>query len=131
VRVASAAARHAAVDIDITSRADYIHVAVANREGVADARDVLQRIIGAINSSYHRRLLIAVRHLEAIFNVADYGLLDAITRLAGVPGLKIAVVADTDELLLSCRYIETLASERNLAAKAFASEDKALDWLLA
>lgn len=119
------------MDIDITSRAGYVHVAVANRGGIEDARDVLQRIIDVINSSYHRRLLIAVRQSEAIFNVADYGLLDAITRLAGVPGLKIALVADSDELLVSYRYIETLAGERNLAAKAFPSEGEALGWLLA
>jgi hypothetical protein len=34
--------------------------------------------------------LISVRQSEAIFNVAEYGLLDALTRLAGVPGLRVA-----------------------------------------
>jgi hypothetical protein len=119
------------VDIDLSPRRGYLYISVANRQGVEDAKDALQRIIDAINSGYHRRLLIAVSQSEAIFNVADYGLLDAITRLAGVPGLKIALVADTDELLLSYRYVETLAGQRNLSAKAFRTEGEALGWLLA
>lgn len=119
------------MDIEISSRAGYLSVAVAERQGVPDAKNALQRIIDAIGASDERRLLISVQQSEAIFNVADYGLLDGITRLAGIPGLKIALVADTDELHLSYRYVEELAGQRNLVAKAFRSGEDALEWLLA
>ena len=119
------------MDIEITPRAGYVSVGVANRQGIPDAKDALQRIIEAIERAPDRRILIAVRESEAIFNVADYGLLDAVTRLAGIPGLKIALIADTDQLLLSYRYVEAVAAQRLLAARAFRSEPEALGWLLA
>lgn len=44
----------------------------------------------------------------------------------GVPGLKIALVADTDELfVISYRYVEGLAMERGPTARAFRSEEEA------
>jgi hypothetical protein len=119
------------VDIDITSRPGYLRISVARREGPEDARNALQRIIEAIEERGQRRLLIFVEESKPLFNVAEYGLLDAISRLAGVPGLRIAMVADTDELLVSYRYVEALAAERRLTAKAFRREKEALAWLLA
>lgn len=118
------------MDIEIRSRRGYLHVGVARREGPADARDALQRIIEAIEAGGHDRVLVSVRQSQAIFGFAEYGLLDAITRLAGIPGLKIALVADTDELLVSYRYIEALALERSLVARAFRSYREACRWLL-
>jgi hypothetical protein len=121
--------RNAIVDIEIMPRKGYLHIAVAERKGVGQAKDALQRILDAIGASDQRRLLVSVRQSEAIFNVAEYGLLDALTRLAGVPGLRVALVADSDELLVSYRYVEALASERRLTAKAFRDEEQALAWL--
>ena len=118
------------MDIEIRSRRGYLHVGVAKREGVADARDALQQIIEAIEAGGHNRVLITVRESQALFGVAEYGLLDGISRLAGIPGLKIALVADSDELLVSYRYIEALAAERSLIAKAFRSQRRACRWLL-
>ena len=119
------------MEIDITPRTGYLHISVAERKGVQVARGALQQIIDAIEASDQRRLLVTVRESEAIFNVAEYGLFDALTRLAGVPGLHVALVADTDELLVSYRYVEALATEQKLAAKAFRCEETALRWLLA
>lgn len=119
------------MDIEISPREGYLCIALSERKGTGEATDALQRIIDVITASDHRRLLLSVRQSEAIFNVAEYGLFDALTRLAGVPGLRIALVADSDELLVSCRYVEALASERTLAAKAFRHEQQALAWLIA
>lgn len=119
------------MDIEISAREGYLYITVAERKGVEDAKDALQRIIEALAASEDRRLLVSVRQSEAIFNVAEYGLFDALTRLAGVPGLRIALVADSDELLVSYRYVEALASERRLTAKAFRHEEQALAWLTA
>jgi hypothetical protein len=119
------------VDIEITPRPGYLNISVAKRGGVEDARHALQRIISAVQGGDHRRLLISVRESDAIFEVEDYGLSDVLTRAAGVPGLKVAMVADTMELLASYQYVERLAAQKNLAAKAFPSEKDALGWLLA
>jgi hypothetical protein len=119
------------VDIDIAARAGYLRIKVARREGAEDAKDALQQILDAIEASGQRRLIICVEESEPLFNVAEYGLLDAITRLAGIPGLRIAMVADSDDLLVSYRYVEALAAERRLEAKAFRWHKDALAWLLA
>ncbi len=119
------------MDIEISPRKGHLYIGVCDRKGIPEAKDALQRIIDAIAASDQRRLLVCVRQSEVIFNVAEYGLLDALTRLAGVPGLRIALVADSDELLVSYRYVEALASERKLAARAFRQEEQALAWLAA
>ena len=66
------------------------------------------------------------RRSRAIFKVEEYGLSDVLARASGVPGLKVALVADTPELLASYQYVELLAAQRQLAAKAFRSEADAL-----
>jgi hypothetical protein len=119
------------VDIQITPRPGYLNVAVARRGGVDEARQALQKIIAAVQMGDHRRLLICVRESGAISRVEDYGLTDALTRAAGVPGLKVAMVADTMELFSSYQAIELLAAQKHLAAKAFRTEQEALIWLLA
>ena len=77
------------------------------------------------------RALIVVRRANPIFKVEEYQLSDAILRAAGIPGSRIALVADTSELLASYEYVELLARQKNLDAKAFRSESEALRWLLA
>jgi hypothetical protein len=119
------------VEIELTPRTGYLHVSVANRGGLEDAKDVLQRLVAAVQVGEHRRLLISVRQSPAIFRVEGYGLSDALTRAAGVPGLRVALVADTAELFASYQYVELLAAQKGLAAKAFRGEAEATVWLLA
>ena len=118
------------MDVDITERPGYLLVSVSERGGTADAQELLQKIITAVRAGDHRRLLISVRRSDAIFKVEQYGLSDALIRAAGVPGLKIALVADTPELFASYQYVELLAAQKKLMAKAFRSETEAVNWLL-
>lgn len=118
------------MDVDIAKREGYLYVAVADRGGPTDARDVLQKVISAAQENAARRLLISVRRSGAIFKVEEYGLSDAIMRFAGLPGLRVAMVGDSMELFASYQYIEVLALQKGLAARAFRSEREALRWLL-
>lgn len=117
------------MDVEIIPKSGYLAVSVSERAGTDDARELLQKIIAAVQAE-HRRLLISVRRSHAIFKVEDYGLSDALTRAAGVPGLKVALVADTPELFASYQYVELLAAQKHLSAKAFRSEADAVGWLL-
>ena len=119
------------MDIEITARAGYLEVSVSERGGTEDARALLQKIIAAMQAGDHRRLLISVRRSHAIFKVEEYGLSDVLNRAAGVPGLKVALVADTPELFASYQYVELLAAQKQLAAKAFRAQANAVRWLLA
>lgn len=119
------------MDIEISPRAGYLHISVSERGGTDDARKLLQKIIAAVDDGGHRRLLISVRRSRAIFKVEEYGLSDMLARAAGMPGLKVALVADTAELFASYQYVELLAAQKQLAAKAFRSDADAARWLLA
>ena len=118
------------MDIEITARKGYLEVSVSERGGTEDARALLQKIIASVEAGDHRRLLLSVRRSRAIFRVEEYGLSDVLARAAGVPGLKVALVADTPELFASYQYVELLAAQKGLAAKAFRSDTLAVGWLL-
>lgn len=115
----------------MTARKGYLEVSVSERGGKGDARELLQQIIAAVQAGEHRRLLISVKRSRAIFKVEEYGLSDVLARAAGVPGLRVALVADTPELFASYQYVELLAAQKQLATKAFRSEPDAVRWLLA
>jgi len=117
------------VDIQLTRHRDYVHIAVTNQGGVDDARALMQRIVSEIEGGT-QRLLVSVRRSHALFKVEQYGLSDALRRLAGVGGIKIALVGYSPELIASYQYVELLASQKGVAAKAFASEKESLRWLL-
>ncbi len=118
------------MDVKISPRSGYLEVSVSERGGTDDARDLMQKIIAAVQAE-HRRLLVSARRSHAIFKVEAYGLSDALMRAAGVPGLKVALVADTPELFASYQYVELLAAQKRLLAKAFRSEAEAVSWLVA
>jgi hypothetical protein len=118
------------MDIRIAAHSGYLSVLVEDREGIADAREALHQILHALETADTPRALIVVRRSDPIFKVEEYQLSDAILRAAGIPGSRIALVADTAELLASYEYVEFLARQKNLDAKAFRSESDALRWLL-
>lgn len=118
------------MDVDIAARPGYLQVSVSERGDTEDARELLQKLIAAVQAGERRRLLISVRRSSALFKAAEYGLADALARAAGVPGLKVALVADTPELFASYQEIEAMAAQKKLEAKAFRSESAALGWLL-
>lgn len=118
------------MDIRIAAQRGYLRILVEDREGIADARDAVQQILHALETAGTPRALIVVRRATPIFKVEEYQLSDAILRAAGIPGSRIALVADTPELLASYEYVELLARQKNLDAKAFRSESDALLWLL-
>ena len=115
----------------MTAHSGYLSILVEDREGIADAKEAVQQILHALETAETPRALIVVRRANPIFKVEEYQLSDAILRAAGIPGSRVALVADTSELLASYEYVELLARQKNLDAKAFRSESEALRWLLA
>jgi len=118
------------MEIRIAAHSGYLSILVEDREGIADAKEAVQQIMHALETADTPRALIVVRRSDPIFKVEEYQLSDAILRAAGIPGIRIALVADTAELFASHEYVELLARQKNLDAKAFRSEAEALRWLL-
>jgi len=120
-----------AMDIRIAAQPGYLRIVVEDREGIADAKEAVQQIVQALETAAEPRALILVRRSNAIFKVEDYQLSEAILRVAGIPGSKIALVGDSPELFASYQYVELLAQQKHLDARAFRSEREAVQWLLA
>jgi hypothetical protein len=117
------------MDVEISARPGYLSVSVAERGSPDESRALLQKLLGIVHDGEHRRVLISVRRSHAIFKVEEYGLSEVLARAAGFPGLRVAMVADTSELFASYQYVELLAAQKGLTAKAFRSEADALRWL--
>ena len=118
------------MDIRIAAQSGYLSIVVEDREGIADAKEAVQQIVRALEQAAEPRALIVVRRSNAIFKVQEYQLSEAILRVAGIPGNRVALVGDSAELFASYQYVELLAQQKNLDARAFRSEREALQWLL-
>ena len=119
------------MQIRIAAHSGYLSILIEDREGIDDAKEAVQQILHALETADTPRALIVARRAQAIFKVEEYQLSDAILRAAGIPGVKIALVADTAELFASYEYVELLSRQKGLDTKAFRSESDALRWLLA
>ena len=118
------------MQIRIAAHSGYLSILVEDRDGIDDAKEAVQQIMHALETADTPRALIVVRRARPIFKVEEYQLSDAILRAAGIPGVRVALVADTPELFASYQYVELLAGQKDLDAKAFRSESDALRWLL-
>jgi len=117
------------VQIEIARSPDYVRIAVCDRGGVDDAREVARQIMSAVEQG-EKRVMVSFRRSDPIFRVDDY-LIDPLIQLAGIPGLKIALVADTPELFAGFEYISLVAAQKGVAEKPFRSDRDAISWLLA
>jgi hypothetical protein len=77
------------------------------------------------------RILIWVRTSRPIFKLERYNISEKLRQLANNRQLRVALLADSDEVRASHQYIEVLASQQGAKVRAFRDEARALDWLAA
>jgi hypothetical protein len=70
--------------------------------------------------------LIRVVHSRPIFRADQYA---GLTRLAADPGIRIALVADSEELRASHHYVELLTRQQGANVRGFNDEASAVEWL--
>jgi hypothetical protein len=70
----------------------------------------------------------AVRNSRVIFKPEDYGLSSYVPELVS-PQCQIALLADSRELDAAHEYIEVVARQQHINARAFRDEAAALSWL--
>ena len=71
-----------------------------------------------------------VRNSRPIFKVDPYRISDSFKQLAG-RNLRVALLADSEEVRASHQYIEVLARQQGAELRAFRDEPGALHWLAA
>jgi hypothetical protein len=77
------------------------------------------------------RFLICVRNSRPIFKVEQYKVSEQFEQLAANKALRVALLADSDEVRASHQYIEVLAAQKGAQVRAFREESRALAWLAA
>lgn len=75
------------------------------------------------------RILVWVRNSRPIFKVEKFNLSEKFKRLAAHRELRVALLADSDEVRASHQYVEVLAAQQGAPVRAFRDEARALHWL--
>jgi len=117
------------VRYSIDARSGYIACTVIGRETADDMREFLHAVRAACQQHACPKILIRVRSSRVIFKPEDYGLSSYVPELVS-PNCQIALLGDSHELHVAHEYIELVARQQRINARAFRDEASALVWLL-
>jgi hypothetical protein len=89
--------------------AGHIKAEMIERDTAAETSEFVNAVLSALQSHRIFRVLISIRSSRPVFKVEEWNLSGALDQLIGVPGLKVAFIADTKEISMSQDYIALLA----------------------
>jgi hypothetical protein len=112
----------------IDARPGYLYASLAGRETADEMREFLHAVHAACGEHQSPKILMAIRQSRPVFKPEDYGLAGYANALV-TPACQVALVGDTEELHAAHEYIEMVARQQNINARAFRSEPAALGWL--
>src|SRR5882762_5080804 len=117
---------HFTIEVEGNSYPIILRAELSRRETAEE----MQEFIRALNAEIQQRgcnlILIRVVHSRPIFSADQYA---GLTRLAADPGIRIALVADSEELRASHHYVELLTRQQGANVRGFNDEASAVDWL--
>ena len=113
---------------EITPRAGYLLAHISGRETALEMRQFLVAVQAACTEHGCPKILMRVTSSRPVFKPEDYGLSSYVNELV-TPKCQVALVGDTTELNAAHEYIEVVARQQNVNARAFADEAAALRWL--
>lgn len=114
----------------IDVREGYLRAEMVERETPQETRQFSTAVHAAMVEKGVSRVLVIVRASRPIFRVEEYQLSGFLKLVAGIHGLRVALVSDSKELAAAHEYIELIASQKHVALRAFHAEASALEWLL-
>jgi hypothetical protein len=109
----------------------YLRAELFGRQTVEQTFEFIAALAAEARKNATRRILVWVRNSRPIFKVEQYKISDQFRLLAADKDLRVALLADSDEVRASHQYIEVLASQQGAKVRAFRDEARALDWLVA
>jgi len=104
---------------------------MVGRETVEETQEFIAAIADEARKVSSTRILICVRRSRPIFRVEQYRISEQFRALAANPAVRVALIADTDEIRAAHGYIEVLAQQQNANVRAFRDEPSAIEWLKA
>ena len=108
---------------------DHLRAEVFRRETVEETLEFIEALAAEARKHDVARILIWVRSSRPIFKVEQYRISERFRQLAQNKAVRVALLADADEVRASHQYIEVLATQQGAQVRAFRDEARALDWL--
>jgi parvulin-like peptidyl-prolyl isomerase len=113
------------------SAQDHLRAELFGSQTVEETQQFVAALVAEARKHSARRILIWVRNSRPIFKAEPYKLSEQFKQLAAQKGVRIALLADADEVRASHQYIEVLAGQQGAQVRAFREESRALNWLRA
>jgi|SRR5690348_9869578 len=110
---------------------DCLRAEMIGRETVEETQDFIAAVADEARKNNASRILICVRRSRPIFRVEQYRISEQFRVLGANPAVRVALVADTDEIRAAHGYIEVLAKQHEANVRAFRDEPSAIEWLRA
>src|SRR5438552_13412550 len=108
---------------------DCLRAELVGRESVDETQEFIRAVAAEAQKTRCPRILVWVRRSRPIFKVEQYRISEHFRQLAGNPELRVALLADAEELRAAHEYIEVLARQQAANVRAFREEAPALEWL--
>jgi hypothetical protein len=100
----------------------YLRAELFGRQTAEETDKFVAALVAEARERSVTRFLVWVRNSRPMFR-------DEFRQLASQPGVRLALLADSDEVRASHQYIEVLAAQQGAGVRAFRDERRALDWL--
>jgi hypothetical protein len=110
---------------------DHLRAELFGRQTAEETREFVAALAAEARRHSATRILIWVRNSRPIFKVEQYKLSDQFRILVAEQDVRVALLADSDEVRASHQYIEVLAAQQGALVRAFRDEGRALNWLCA
>lgn len=112
-----------------TARDGYLRADLFDRNTPEETRIFLEALAAQVLKGSHARVLIAVHRSRAIFKVQDYEASSFLQGLAARKSVKVALLADREDVRSSHEYIQLLAGQRGAQVRSFGDDAAAIAWL--
>jgi hypothetical protein len=110
---------------------DCLKAELIGRESVAETQEFIRLMGEEARHARLPRILVSVSRSRPIFRVEQYRISEYFKQLAANREVRVALLADSEDLRAAHQYIELLARQQGANLRAFADEAAALAWLRA
>ena len=107
---------------------DPLRAELFGRQTAEEALSFVEALAAEARNSAATRVLVWVRNSRPIFKLDAVRISDPVKQLAARK-LRVALLADSEEVRASQQYIEVLAAQQGARLRAFRDEARALAWL--
>ena len=109
--------------------ADCLRATLYGRQTIEETMQFIEALAAEARKHSATRFLICVRNSRPIFKVEQYKVSELFKQLAAESDVRVALLADSDEVRASHQYIEVLATQQGAHVRAFRDEKRAVQWL--